>query len=135
MSNLLDIGDRLNQWIASTGLKKYEIAEKAGITVVQLSRILSGKSAMSFKLHNAFRSIGADVDWILTGRKPISGAKGKMIARYFLPNIKAVVIDTEEVQDGINIFIYEEVPPAVDLPDEDEVEKVENVIVVWSFSF
>ena len=89
MSSLLDIGDRLNEWIASTGFKKYEVAEKVGISVVQLSRILKGKSAMSFRLENAFRSIGADVDWILTGRRDINdgGKKGELIARYIVASL------------------------------------------------
>ncbi|MBN8573688.1 MAG: helix-turn-helix transcriptional regulator [Candidatus Kapabacteria bacterium] len=131
---MLDIGDRLNEWIASTGFKKYEVAEKVGISVVQLSRILKGKSAMSFRLENAFRSIGADVDWILTGRKPgVEATKGKLLARYFLPDVQNVVIETEPTQDGVNVLIYEiakAADPVVYVFDEDELEKMDNVIVV-----
>lgn len=124
MSDKSELSQRLEEWVKSTGKRKGEIAVLLGITSPQFSRVLTGKDGIGKLMQQRLQEAGADVDWILTGRKPISGAKGKMIARYFLPNIKAVVIDTEGVQDGINIFIYEEVPPAVDLSVEEGVEIV-----------
>lgn len=127
------IGYRLLQWIKSQGKSQKQFAEDSGINRVNLSRIINGERSIGPDVRERLQKAGADVDWILTGRKPISGAKGKMIARYFLPNIKAVVIDTEQSEDGINILIYEEaeevVTPSVHV-FEDEVEKVEDVIVV-----
>lgn len=124
MSDKSELSQRLEQWVKSTGKRKSDIAALLGISSPQFSRVLTGKDGIGKLMQQRLQEAGADVDWIITGRKPTSGAKGKMLARYFLPNIKAVVIDTEQSDGGINILVYEEVPPVVDISVEEGVEIV-----------
>lgn len=47
---------------------KTRLAEKLGIRPQELHRILSGKYGLGAKMQARLREVGADVDWIMTGR-------------------------------------------------------------------
>lgn len=125
---------RLSEWVKSTGKKKVEVAQMLGIIPQQLSQVLNGRDGIGKMMQERLQKAGADVDWILTGRKPgVEATKGKLLARYFLPDVQNVVIETEPTQDGVNVLIYEiakAADPVVYVFDEDELEPIDNVIVV-----
>lgn len=64
------IGQRLGEWIKSSGKKKYEIAELLGILPQQLSHVLNGRDGLGKTMQERLEKAGADVPYILTGRKP-----------------------------------------------------------------
>lgn len=68
MDKDIEIRQRLEQWIKSTGKRKSIIAQELGISAAQLSQLLNGRDGLGRIMQERLRSVGADVDWILTGR-------------------------------------------------------------------
>ena len=69
MSEINEISVRLQEWVASTGKKKGEIASELGISSSQFSQILAGKDGLGKMMQERLEKAGADVPYILTGRK------------------------------------------------------------------
>lgn len=61
---------RLSEWVKSTGKKKHEVAAMLGILPQQLSQVLSGRDGLGKTMQERLEKAGADVPYILTGRKP-----------------------------------------------------------------
>lgn len=127
MANSKQISDRLQQWIKSTGLRKSQIAEQLGISAAQLSQLLSGRDSFGKVMQERLRLIGADTDWILTGRSDFNNGaeRGSMIASYFFADLKDVVIDKECKEDGVYVKIYKIATKI----DEDYVPKIDLRLV------
>lgn len=69
MSEINEISVRLQQWVASTGKKKGEIASELGISSSQFSQLLAGKDGLGKTMQERLEKAGADVPYILTGRR------------------------------------------------------------------
>lgn len=115
MSKKKDILRRLNEWVLLTGKKKREVAEMLGMSPQQLSRLMSGADNLGPNMQTRLEGLGADIDWIMTGRKAHElhnndePHKGEMIARYFIPKtkgIRGVVVETEKSDEGFTISVY-----------------------------
>ena len=103
-----EISVRLQEWVKSTGKKKGEVATLLGISSSQFSQILAGKDGIGRMMKERLQKAGADVDWILTGRRDINdgGKKGELIARYIVAGHKKIVIETHEVPEGVRVDVY-----------------------------
>jgi len=64
------VSQRLNEWVRSTGKKKNEVAAMLGILPQQLSHVLNGRDGLGKTMQERLEKAGADVPYILTGRKP-----------------------------------------------------------------
>lgn len=123
------IGQRLRQWLDSTGKTQKEIAELIGSSQVLISRLLSGARRPGRDIQERLKEIGADIDWIMTGRKEVKeeGYKGELLAKYFIPNVKGLVklkVETEKTNEGFEIRVYELYPHAKDIIHDTEPDAV-----------
>lgn len=142
MQNKTEIGQRLKEWIKSTGKKQKDIAAELGISAAQLSQYIIGDYKPGWNFLEKLESIGADSDWIMTGRKKDESTieKGRVLAKYFIPKqygVNKVIADVKSDDDGYNVTVYEVIEqksvmakaaePTVDYGDE--VESIPQVIV------
>lgn len=133
------IGLRLKEWIKESGKSQKEIAELLNTSQVVVSRLQSGVRRPGVDIQERLRALGADIDYIMTGRREVQSAqqKGELIAKYFIPNpsgIKQVVMESVIDTQGINISVYavakadyalHEVPVRkVAEPDAEEIETI-----------
>jgi transcriptional regulator with XRE-family HTH domain len=64
---------------------KTSFAEKLKMKPQQLQNILSGKAAVGEKIQSNLRDLGADVDYILTGRKKEEPASERVRIQFDMP--------------------------------------------------
>lgn len=99
----LERSARLKEWVESTGIKKKDIAEKLGCSSQMLSDYLHGRANIGFSMQSRLRELGADVDWIMSGRKAslaLNLVRSELLAEFTVIAKDSQDIDVEYEKNG-----------------------------------
>ena len=135
MGRLEKQGKRLKEFFESKGWTQSVAAQNLGVSNSFISGAVHGQKDIPHSMIEELEKYGCDIAYLLSGRKE-QDESVEVLTDDYSKRIKIsgdYELQSFTVIQGAIEFVLKPkstILPAVDLPDEDEVEKVENVIVV-----